>query len=101
MENVVTEEYVYAVCVHDDMKYHVCTPLKILNCLGCVSLKESQLAFSNLAKSLSRENGIYKYNIALKFDWRLHISTAEPPVKFQTHPATLSMDLVASRLDEI
>ena len=68
---------------------------------GCVSLKESELTFSNLVKSRSRDIVLYNQNMALTFDMPLRISTAEPPVKFHSHPVILSMDLAASRLDEI
>ena len=44
---------------------------------------------------------LYNYQMALKFDRRLRSGTPEPPFKSQSHPATLSIDLVASRLDEI
>ena len=39
--------------------------------------------------------------MALKFDRRLRGTAAETPVKFQSHPLTLTIDLAASRLDEI
>ena len=68
---------------------------------GCVSLKESELAFPNLAKSRSREIDSISCQMALKFDRRLRSDTAETPVKFRSHPKILNTNLAASRLDEI
>ena len=56
---------------------------------------------SNLVKSRSREIRLNNYQMALEFDRRVRSTTAEPPVKFQSNPLTLTIDLAASRLDEI
>ena len=54
-----------------------------------LSIQESQLTFPNLDKSRSREIGLYTYQMALEFDRGHRSGTAEPHVKFQSHPATL------------
>ena len=66
-----------------------------------VPLNESQLAFSNLGQSRGREIDKKNYHMALKFGWRLRNTTAETPVKLQSHPKTPITDLAASRLNDI
>ena len=58
------------------------------------------MAFSNLVKSRSRAIGLKNDQMALEFDRRLRSITAEPAVKFQSHPTNSFIDLAASRLDE-
>ena len=66
---------------------------------GCVSLKESQLASSNIVKSRGREFDRRSCWVVLKCDRRLR-NTA-PDVKFQSYPATLKTIVATSRFDEI
>ena len=60
-----------------------------------------KIAFPNLAKYQIRENGAESQWMALRFDRRLRRTAEEDPVKFQSHPLTLTIDLAASRLDQI
>ena len=39
--------------------------------------------------------------MALRFDWRLRGTAGQRPVKFQSHILTFTIDLAASRIDEI
>ena len=66
---------------------------------GCVSLKESQLALSNLV--IVRKIHTMSCWMALKSYWRLRSATAETPVKLQSHLKILKTNLATSRLDEI
>ena len=68
---------------------------------GCVSLKQSKLAFPNLAKSRSHKVNSRSYRMALIFDRRLRSGTAETPVEFWSHPKNFNTNLAASRRDEI
>ena len=68
---------------------------------GRVSLKQSEVAMSNLVKSRSREIRVLNLCVAAIFDIRLRHTTAEAPVKFHGHPKSFTIDLVASRIYEI
>ena len=68
---------------------------------GCVSLKESELAFPNLVKFRGREIKTKRGWMAQKVDRRLHSSAVETPVKFHSNLIMLKTNLVASRVDEI
>ena len=69
--------------------------------LGWLSLKESELALPNHAKSRNREINSKSCQMAHKFDRRLRSDTAETPFEFRSHPKNLNTNLAASRLDGI
>ena len=54
----------------------------------------------NLVKSRGREIACYNSCIALKFDRHLDRAAAEVPVKFKSNWENLSLNLVASRINE-